>query len=88
MYKLVYFYKDNCGKCEGVLEMVKRLSEEFKGKALIVGRINMSRNEIAEMIGFNVPMLAVLRSFDDEQSSTFDEEWDYGVIRKWVYSKV
>lgn len=64
------------------------MSEEFKGQALIVGRINMSKNDVSEMIGFKFPMLAVLRSFEDEKSATYLGEWDYQIVKKWVYDKV
>lgn len=67
---------------------MKRLSEEFKGQALIAGRINMSKNDISEMIGLQFPMVAVLRSFDDEKSSTYHGEWKYENVKKWLYEKV
>ena len=53
--------------------MVNEIAEEYTGKALIVGQINMTKNEIPEMAGFKFPMLALLRKFDDNMSATYND---------------
>lgn len=88
VFKLVFFYTDDCEKCEQIFFMVNEIAEEYSGKALIVARINMNKNEIPEMVGFKFPMLAVLRKFDDSQSATYNENWDMDEIVQWVQDHV
>lgn len=88
VFKLVYFYTDDCGKCQTIYEMLSEIADSFVGKALIVARINMSKNEIAEMAGFKFPMLALLRRFEDDWSSTYSEEWESHHIVEWLREHV
>lgn len=88
IFKLVYFYTDDCTKCQSIFKMVNEIADEFEGKALIVGRINMSRNEIPEMAGFKFPMLAALRRFEDDWSATYNEEWELLEIVGWLRKHV
>ena len=88
IFKLIYFYTDDCVKCQSIFKMVSEIADEFEGKALIIGRINMSKNEIPEMAGFKFPMLAVLRKFEDDWSSTYSEEWETQDIVEWLKKHV
>lgn len=88
VFKLVFFFEEGCMVCPGVFQIVHKIAEELKGQALIVGRINMSKNEVPEMVGYDFPLLAVLRSFQDNASSTYHGEWEYEDIKNWLQKAV
>lgn len=88
VFKLIFFFEDNCLVCTEVMRVVERIAEDFKGKALLVGKINMSKNEVPEMIGYEFPLLAVLRSFLDTGSSTYHGNWEYEDVKTWLEKAV
>ena len=85
---MVLFYEAGCPQCEVLTRIMALIAERMKDKTIIVSRINMSKNEIAELGGYTYPFIALLRSFNDQQSSIYEGDWVYSKVDAWIKDKV
>lgn len=72
---LMYYYSDNCNRCDYFQSIFEEFAEKHAHEKLKFGRLNLSKNEALEVIHLKVPSLHYTTGYDDPHVQVYNGEY-------------
>lgn len=83
-YLVMFYYDDKCEKCKPFQKVFEQAAQESPSKSFIFGRINMSKNEVVEVMHLKTPHVHLTTGYDDPHVRIYKGDYTLANFSAWI----